>query len=85
MEPNSERARDPSLPSELPSEAEDQAFEDSLFDAMLDDEPSPRKWGGQNWSIALIPLGLAAAAYAVARYLKKVGARKEQSKPTDAP
>jgi hypothetical protein len=91
MDPNSVPARDGPNPAESPTrtptgtedlsddaaEAEDQAFEDSLFDALLADEPAPRSWAGRSWSIALVPLGLAAAAYAVSRYLKKLGASKK--------
>jgi hypothetical protein len=84
MHPNSEPARDGPIPTENPledltedpTEAEDQAFEDSLFDALLEDKPAPGSWGGRSWSIALVPLGLAAAAYAVSRYLKRLSASK---------
>ena len=91
MDPNSVPARDGPNPAESPTrtptgtedlsddaaEAEDQAFEDSLFDALLADEPAPRSWAGRSWSIALVPLGLAAAAYAVSRYLKNSAQAKK--------
>ena len=91
MDPNSEPARDGPHPTANPqmdpaadrieaedqNEAEDLAFEDSLFDALLEDKPPPGRWGGRGWSIALVPLGLAAAAYAVSRYLKRLGAERK--------